>query len=431
MKVLIVGSGGREHALGWKLSQSSMLEGLYFAPGNPGCTQVGANIDIQPGEFEKLGEFVLENGIGIVVVGPEQPLVEGIHDHFNADERFANVTIIGPSKEGAILEASKDFAKAFMQRNNIPTAAYQTFTANTLDEGLAFLETLRPPYVLKSDGLAGGKGVVIPDTLEEAQQELRSMLVEEKFGQASAKVVIEEYLDGEELSIFAITDGHSYKILPMAKDHKRIGEGDTGPNTGGMGAVSPVPSVDKHFMKKIEELVVNPTIKGLHKENIPYQGFLFFGLMKVKEDPYVVEYNVRMGDPEAQVVFPRLSSDLLDLFEGIASDTLSERHVEIDPRSAATVVLVSEGYPGKYEKGKVITGLDAVSDSLVFHAGTKNKEGKLVTNGGRVLTVTSLGKDLEEAVRKSNENANKIAFEGKTFRRDIGASLLKNKEKTM
>ena len=369
MKVLLLGSGGREHAIAWKIAQSSQLDKLFIAPGNAGTRNHGTNVAIQPTDFEAIKTFVLENEIATVVVGPEDPLVKGIYDFFQADDSIKHVNVIGPSKEAAQLEGSKDFAKKFMQRHNIPTAKYATFTKDTLEEGYAFLSSMKPPYVLKADGLAAGKGVVIPDTLEEAKAELKSMLADAKFGDASSRVVIEQFLKGIELSVFVLTDGESYKILPEAKDYKRIGEGDTGLNTGGMGAVSPVVFADKTFMDKIENQIIIPTIKGLKAENLVYKGFVFFGLISVKGEPYVIEYNCRMGDPETEVVMPRIKSDILDLFEGIATGTLSERDVQFDERAATTVMMVAGGYPEEYQKGKTIHGLNAVKDSIVFHAG--------------------------------------------------------------
>ena len=423
MNVLVLGSGGREHAVSWKLSQSSQLEKLFIAPGNAGTAALGQNVDISPTDFDAVKKLVLENNISIVFVGPEAPLVEGIHDYFEADPELKNVGVVGPKKEGAILEGSKDFSKEFMKRHNIPTAKYKSFTKDNLESGYEFLESLKAPYVLKADGLAAGKGVLILDDLAEAKLELKNM-TSGKFGDASATVVIEEFLDGIELSVFVITDGNSYKILPEAKDYKRIGEGDTGLNTGGMGAVSPVPFANKGFMDKIENQIIIPTVKGLRKDNIDYSGFIFFGLIMVKNDPYVIEYNCRMGDPETEVVMPRLKSDLLDLFEGLATGTLSERDVEIDPRSASTVMMVSGGYPEAYEKGKRISGLTSVNDSIVFHAGTKLEGGLPVTNGGRVLAVTSYGKSVEKALETSYSNVENIKFEKGYYRKDIGFDVV-------
>jgi phosphoribosylamine--glycine ligase len=424
MRVLLLGSGGREHAIAWKIAQSSQLDKLFIAPGNAGTRNHGTNVAIQPTDFEAIKTFVLENEIATVVVGPEDPLVKGIYDFFQADASIKHVNVIGPSKEAAQLEGSKDFAKKFMQRHNIPTAKYATFTKDTLEDGYAFLATMKPPYVLKADGLAAGKGVVIPDTLEEAKAELKSMLADAKFGDASSRVVIEQFLKGIELSVFVITDGESYKILPEAKDYKRIGEGDTGLNTGGMGAVSPVVFADKTFMDKIENQIIIPTIKGLKAENLVYKGFVFFGLISVKGEPYVIEYNCRMGDPETEVVMPRIKSDILDLFEGIATGTLSERDVQFDERAATTVMMVAGGYPEAYEKGKVIHGLNAVNDSIVFHAGTSSDGPVVLSNGGRVLAVTSYGKTIEGALNRSYTTISKLEFEDAYCRKDIGFDLI-------
>lgn len=429
MNILLLGSGGRESALAWKISQSTILDKLFIAPGNPGTTKYGTNIDIKIADFKAVKKAVLENKINYVVVGPEDPLVNGIHDFFLADKELAKVSVIGPGKAGAMLEGSKAFAKSFMQRNGIPTAKYKSFTANDYEAACDFLKTLKPPYVLKADGLAAGKGVVIPDKLDDAKKELAAMLKDKKFGDASATVVIEEFLKGVEVSVFVITDGKSYKILPEAKDYKRIGEGDTGLNTGGMGAVSPVPFADAEFMDKVENRIIIPTIKGLQQDKIDYKGFIFFGLISVKGEPYVIEYNCRMGDPETEVVIPRLKSDLIDLFEGVATGTLSERDIEIDERSAATVMLVSGGYPEDYEKGKKITGTELIDDSILFHAGTTLKNGEVVTAGGRVIAITSLAKDLDTAVTRSVLNADIVKFDKKYYRKDIGQDMLRLLEK--
>ena len=422
MKVLLLGSGGREHALAWKINQSERLTKLYVAPGNAGTAEIAENVNIKVTDFEALANFVEHNAIDMLVVGPEDPLVEGIRDYFEADARFARLMIVGPGKAGAILEGSKDFAKEFMFRHHIPTAGYLTVTKDNLEKGFAFLETLKPPYVLKADGLAAGKGVLILDNLEEAKRELELMLGG-KFGKAGNQVVIEEYLKGIELSVFALTDGRSYKILGSAKDYKRIGEGDMGLNTGGMGAVSPVPFANEEFNRKVEERVVRPTIEGLQKDGIDYKGIVFFGLMNVGGDPYVIEYNVRMGDPETEVVMPRLKTDILSLFEAMAKGELEQAAFELDDRFCTTVMLVSQGYPGDYEKGKEITGVPDVKGSIVFHAGTKLADGKVVTNGGRVIAVSSFGKTMREALAQSYENVAKIHFDGMNFRRDIGFDL--------
>lgn len=424
MKVLLLGSGGREHALAWKIAQSSILDELFIAPGNAGTRQHGKNVAISPTDFEAIKNFVLENAIEMVVVGPEEPLVNGIYDFFQEDVNLRKVSVIGPSKFGAQLEGSKDFAKAFMVRHKIPTAKYATFTIETLNEGLAFLQTMKPPYVLKADGLAAGKGVLILKELNEAKNELKSMLQHQKFGSASNKVVIEQFLDGKELSVFVVTDGESFKLLPEAKDYKRIGEGDTGLNTGGMGAISPVPFADIGFMDKVHNRIIVPTVKGLKSERISYKGFIFFGLINVKGDPYVIEYNCRMGDPETEVVIPRLKSDILDLFEGIASNTLSERDIQFTDKSAATIMMVSGGYPEAYENGKSIYGLNTIAESIVFHAGTSADGPSILSSGGRVLAVTSYGKNIETALEKSYESISKIKFEGAYFRKDIGQDVL-------
>ena len=425
MIVLVLGSGGREHALAWKISQSSLLSKLYVAPGNAGTLELGENVNINPEHFDKVAAFALEKDIEIIVVGPEGPLVNGIHDYFSNDPSLSSITIIGPKKEGAILEGSKDFSKKFMLKNNIPTAKYKSFDSTSIEEGELYLDTMKPPYVLKADGLAGGKGVLILNTIKEAKKELRQMLGNKKFGNASNKVVVEEFLDGIEVSVFIITDGLSYKILPEAKDYKRIGEGDTGLNTGGMGAISPVPFANREFMDKVENQIIIPTVKGLRKENIEYSGFIFFGLILVKGDPYVIEYNCRLGDPEAEVILPRLKSDLLDLFDGIATDTLSERDVEIDAKSAGTVVLVSGGYPDSYEIGEEIKIGDVHERSIVFHAGTKKENGLTLTAGGRVISVTSFGKDIESSVKNSYSTISNIHFNKMNFRTDIGKDVIK------
>lgn len=424
MRILLLGSGGREHTLAWKMAQSSTLEALFIAPGNAGTMGFGTNVDLSVNDFEGIKKFVLENEIDTVVIGPEDPLVNGIVDFFEADPRTANVTMIGPNKEAAQLEGSKDFAKKFMKRHGIPTAKYGTFTKDTLQEGYAFLDTMKPPYVLKADGLAAGKGVLIIDDLKAAKSELKSMLADAKFGNASSRVVIEEFLKGVELSCFVITDGEAYKKLPEAKDYKRIGEGDTGLNTGGMGAVSPVPFANPTYLDKIENQIIIPTIKGLKADGISYKGFIFFGLINVKNEPYVIEYNCRLGDPETEVVIPRLKSDILDLFEGVASMTLSERDIQFDERSAATVMMVSGGYPDEFKKGKQIYGLNTLSDSIAFHAGTKPDGPVVLSAGGRVIAVTSFGKDLETALKRSYASVEKIEFDGAYYRKDIGQDVL-------
>lgn len=426
MNILLLGSGGREHAIAYKISQSPLCDQLFIAPGNAGTEQCGVNVDLKLNDFESIKTFVLKNNVEMVVVGPEAPLVDGITDFFAQDNHLRNIRVIGPSKEGAQLEGSKDFAKEFMVRHEIPTAQYRTFTRSTIDEGVAFLRTLKAPYVLKADGLAAGKGVLILNDLKEAEQELHNMLEEAKFGDASSRVVIEEYLDGIELSVFVLTDGKHYLLLPSAKDYKRIGEGDTGPNTGGMGSISPVPFANKEFMKKVEERIVKPTVRGIAKEHIKYQGFIFIGLMNVAGDPYVIEYNVRMGDPETESVFPRIQSDVVDLFIHTADGDLNTCTLDIDPRTAACVMMVAGGYPGSYEKGKVISGINQVTDSIVFHAGTKKAEdGSIVTNGGRVISVTSFADTLPAALLKSFQSADLIKWEGCYFRHDIGQDLLK------
>lgn len=423
MNILILGAGGREHAFAYKISQSELCDKLFIAPGNAGTAQFGKNIDLEPTNFDAIKDFVLKEAIKMVVVGPEDPLVLGISDFFTEDPELKEVALIGPSERGALLEGSKERAKEFMFMHKIPTAAYQSFTSKSLQAGKDFLETLNAPYVLKADGLAGGKGVLILEDLAEAKKELENMLLESKFGNAGEKVVIEEFLDGIELSVFVLTDGEHYKMLPTAKDYKRIGEGNTGLNTGGMGAISPVPFADDELMQKIEERIVKPTVAGLKEEKIDYKGFIFIGLMVVKGEPYVIEYNVRMGDPETEVVLPRIKSDLVELFQKVASKTLNETEIEIDGNTAVTVMLVSGGYPEAYEKGMEISGIDDVEGSLVFHAGTKELNGKIVTNGGRVLAVTSFGSDYKEALKKSYQNVDKLHFDKMYYRKDLGFDL--------
>ena len=423
MKVLLLGSGGREHALAWKIAQSSILDELFIAPGNAGTKKHGKNVDLSPTDFDGIKEFVTAQQIDMVIVGPEEPLVNGIYDYFQADEQLKKVGIIGPSKFGAQLEGSKDFAKAFMARHAIPTAKYGTFTSETITQGISFLDAMKGPYVLKADGLAAGKGVLILSDLDEAKSELKSMLLDEKFGAASSKVVIEQFLDGIELSVFVLTDGESFKLLPEAKDYKRIGEGDTGLNTGGMGAVSPVPFATEEFLIKIEEQIVKPTIKGFQKDDLPYKGFVFIGLIKVGDDPKVIEYNVRMGDPETEVVLPRLKNDFVEILQAMSSGTLDKIEIEIDERAATTIMLVSGGYPEAYEKGKVISGINNIEDSIPFHAGANIKDGQVVTSGGRVMAITSYGNTYKEAIKKSYQNIQKLHFDKMYYRKDIGFDL--------
>jgi len=422
MNILIIGSGGREHALAWKIKQSDKVENLFFAPGNAGTAELGTNLDAGVSDFQKIKTLVLENNIDLMLVGPEVPLVEGLHDFFADDVELSSVKVVGPKKAGAELEGSKDFSKDFMIRHNIPTAKYLTVSPENLAEGIEFLKTMTAPYVLKADGLAAGKGVLIIDSIEEAESSLKEMLAGQ-FGAASSKVVIEEFLSGVEASVFAITDGKDYKILPEAKDYKRIGEGDTGLNTGGMGAISPVPFADAEWMAKVEEQIVKPTVSGLQKDGIEYNGFIFFGLINVNNNPMVIEYNVRMGDPETEAVMLRVKSDFVDLLEGAATGTLAEKSIEIDERTAVAVMLVSGGYPGSYENGKVITGTENVTDSLVFHAGTKAIDNDVVTAGGRVIAVSSYGENMKEALATSFKNAEVIDFEGKYYRKDLGFDL--------
>lgn len=423
MNVLLIGSGGREHAFAWKISQSKLVDKFYIAPGNPGTEQHGINVKLDVLNFDEVAAFVKEHQISMIVVGPEEPLVRGIYDYFKNHSELSFVKVIGPSKAAAQLEGSKDFAKEFMMRHQIPTAAYQTFTKDTLYKGFQFLDTLKPPYVLKADGLAAGKGVLILDNVDDAKRELAVMLSEAKFGVAGNKVVIEEFMKGIECSIFVLTDGKHYKILPTAKDYKRVGEGDKGLNTGGMGAVSPVPFADDEFLKKVEERIVKPTVAGLEKEQIVYKGFIYVGLMNVNGEPKVVEYNCRMGDPETQAVFPRIKSDLIELFETLEPQTLNSKSLEIDPRTCVTVVMVSGGYPGNYQKNKVIHGLDEVKGSIVFHSGTRREDNRLLTSGGRVCCITSLADDMHEALQMSYQNIQRIHFDDCYYRRDIGFDL--------
>ncbi len=423
MKILILGAGGREHTLAWKLAQSSEIDALYAAPGNAGTASIATNIPIGVNDFEAIKQAVIAHAISMVIVGPEDPLVNGIHDFFLKDAALKNIPVIGPQKAAAELEGSKEFAKKFMIRHQIPTAAYQSFTAENLEEGYAFLESLTPPYVLKADGLAAGKGVLILNDIEEAKKELQQMLVAAKFGTASATVVIEEFLKGIELSCFVLTDGENYKLLPTAKDYKRIGEGDTGLNTGGMGAISPVPFADEVFMTKIHDRIVKPTVEGLQKDNLPYKGFIFIGLIKVNEDPFVIEYNVRLGDPETEVVIPRIQNDLVSVFKAIANQSLDTVELKIDPRTATTVMAVSGGYPEAYEKGKEISGLNTIKDAMVFHAGTKPENEKILTNGGRVLAVTAFGSNFKDALEQSYQNIEQLHFDGMYYRKDLGFDL--------
>jgi len=423
MNILILGAGGREHTFAWKVSQSPLCNALFVAPGNSGTAAIATNLDISVTDFEGLKKQVIAHAISMVVVGPEDPLVKGIYDFFLNDDQLQHVAVIGPQKAAAQLEGSKEFAKEFLVRHNIPTAAYESFTKHNIEAGFAFLDTLKPPYVLKADGLAAGKGVLILTDINEAKQELKNMLVDSKFGAASSKVVIEEFLDGIELSCFVLTDGKHYKILPTAKDYKRIGEGDTGLNTGGMGAISPVPFADEVLLKKIEDRIVKPTVDGLAKDQLPYKGFIFIGLIMVDSEPIVIEYNVRMGDPETEAVLPRLKTDLVEIFQAIDKQSLNEIDIEIDPQTAVTVMLVSGGYPEAYEKGKEIIGLDKVENSIVFHAGANNSDGKIVTSGGRVMSITSFGPDFKSALKTSYKSIELIKFEGMNYRKDIGFDL--------
>jgi phosphoribosylamine--glycine ligase len=423
MNILIIGAGGREHTLAWKLKQSRKLNKLFVAPGNAGTAEIAGNIPIDVNDFQAIKQVVLKENIDMVVVGPEDPLVKGIHDFFLQDPDLKHISVIGPRKDAATLEGSKEFAKQFMMRHNIPTASYKSFTSDKVAEGLQFLESLKPPYVLKADGLAAGKGVLILHELDEAKKELHDMLISAKFGDASSVVVIEEFLSGIELSCFVLTDGENYKILPMAKDYKRIGEGDTGLNTGGMGAISPVPFVTEEFLEKVHKRIIKPTVEGLQKDHLPYQGFIFIGLIKVGDDPFVIEYNVRLGDPETEVVIPRIKNDLVDLFDAVAHGKLNSIDLEIDQRTATTVMLVSGGYPQAYKKGIVIEGIQEVEDSIVFHAGTKLMEKNILTNGGRVMAITSYGKDFNEALKKSYQNIDKIHFDNMYYRKDLGFDL--------